>query len=166
MVLDLATFTTIHTALSLVALASGIIVVIGLIDSKPLPIWNALFLATAFATNASGFGFPVSAILPSHAVAAVALVVLALTMLAYYGFHLSGGWRTVYVVGVVVSVYLDVFVAIAQAFKHVPALTALAPTGSEPPFAVAQAIGLAIFVVLAVWAAIRFHPGKLMPSGQ
>ena len=53
MIVDLATYTTIHTALSLVALASGIILVIGLIGSKPLPAWNALFLVTAVATSAS-----------------------------------------------------------------------------------------------------------------
>jgi len=166
MIVDLATFTTVHTALSLVALASGIIVVIGLINSKPLPMWNALFLAAAFATSATGFGFRVTALLPSHAVAALAIVVLALTMLAYYGFHLSGAWRSVYVVGIVVSLYFDVFVGIVQAFKHVPPFTALAPTGSEPPFAAAQGAALVIFVVLAVWAAIRFHPGALMPSGH
>ena len=95
MIVDLATYTTIHTALSLVALASGIIVVIGLIGSKSLPMWNALFLATAFATSATGFGFPFTALLPSHGVAMVALVVLALTMLAYYGFGLSGETKRV-----------------------------------------------------------------------
>jgi hypothetical protein len=166
MIVDLATFTTIHVALSLVALASGIIVVIGLIGSKPLPMWNALFLATGFATSATGFGFPFTAFLPSHGVAMVALVVLALTMLAYYGFGRSGAWRPIYVVGVVVSLYFNVFVAIVQAFKHIPLLAALAPTGSEPPFAAAQGVALVIFVVLAVWAAVRFHPGALMPSGH
>lgn len=166
MIVNIATHTTIHTALSLVALASGIIVVIGLIGSKPLPMWNALFLTTAFATSATGFGFPFTAFLPAHAIGLVAFVVLALTMLAYYGFHLSGAWRPIYVVGVVVNVYFDVFVAIVQAFKHIPTLTALAPTASEPPFAAVQGIALAIFVVLAVWAAIRFHPGALIPSGH
>jgi len=166
MIAKLATFTALHTALSLVALVSGIIVVIGLIGSKPLPMWNAIFLATAFATSATGFGFPATALLPAHAIGAVSLVVLASAMLAYYGFHLSGAWRSIYAIGVVVSLYFDVFVAIVQAFKHVPALTALAPTASEPPFAVAQGLALAIFVALAVWAAIRFHPGALMPSGH
>jgi hypothetical protein len=164
MIVDLATYTTIHTALSLVALASGIIVAIGLLESKPLPIWNGLFLATAVATSATGFGFPFTGFLPSHAVAAVGLVVLAPTILAYYVFGPSGAWRPIYAVGVVVSLYLDVFVAIAQAFMKIPPLTALAPTGSELPFAAAQGVALVIFVVLAVWAAIRFHPAPSMPS--
>ena len=44
-----------------------------------------------------------------------------------------------------------------QAFLKVPALTALAPTQSEPPFAVAQLIVLALFVALTVAAARRFR---------
>ena len=160
MIFDLATFTTIHTALSLAALASGIIVVIGLVGSKPLPVWNAVFLATAVATSATGFGFPFTAFLPSHGVAAVALVVLAVTILAYYVFGLSGAWRPIYVVGVVISLYFDVFVAIVQAFRKIPTLTALAPTGSEPPFAVAQGAALVIFAILAVTASIKFHPAR------
>jgi hypothetical protein len=160
MIFDLATFTTIHTALSLAALASGIIVVIGLVGSKSLPVWNAVFLATAVATSATGFGFPFTAFLPSHVVAAVALVVLAVTILAYYVFGLSGAWRPIYVVGVVISLYFDVFVAIVQAFRKIPTLTALAPTGSEPPFAVAQGAALVIFAILAVAASIKFHPAR------
>jgi hypothetical protein len=164
MIVDLATFTTIHTALSLIALASGVIVVIGLFGSNLLPMWNALFLATAVATSATGFGFPFTAFLPSHGVAVVALVVLALTILAYYVFGLSGAWRWIYAVGVVLSLYFDVFVAIAQAFKKIPALTALAPTGSEPAFVAAQGVALVIFAALAVGVGIRFRPRTSTPS--
>jgi hypothetical protein len=49
-------------------------------------------------------------------------------------------------VGLVVSLYLLVFVLIARLFTKVPALRALAPTGSEPAFAVAQLVCLAVFV--------------------
>jgi hypothetical protein len=40
----------------------------------------------------------------------------------------------------------------------VPFLHDLAPTGSEPPFAVTQGIVLLIFIALGVWAAMRFRP--------
>jgi hypothetical protein len=95
MIVSLATFTALHTALSLVALVSRIIVVIGLVGSKRLPMWSAIFLGTAFATSATDFGFPATGLLPAHAIGAVSLVVLALAMLAYYGFHLSGAWRQI-----------------------------------------------------------------------
>jgi len=44
---------------------------------------------------------------------------------------------------------------IVQLFQKVPALKALAPTQSEPPFAVVQLVVLALFVVLTITAAIR-----------
>jgi hypothetical protein len=61
-------------------------------------------------------------------------------------------------VGVVASVYFDVFVGIVQAFQKKPALTTLAPTQSEPPFAYTQGAVLVLFVVLAILAAVKFRP--------
>jgi hypothetical protein len=46
---------------------------------------------------------------------------------------------------------------VAQAFLKVPALKAMAPKQTEPPFVVAQGVVLALFVVLGVLAAIRFR---------
>jgi len=50
----------------------------------------------------------------------------------------------------VIALYLNVFVLIAQLFMKVPALKAMAPTGSEPPFLVAQLVCMALFVVLGL----------------
>ena len=52
---------------------------------------------------------------------------------------------------------LLVFVAIVQAFLKFPALNALAPHQTEPPFLLAQGLVLALFVVLTVLAAKRFR---------
>jgi hypothetical protein len=62
------------------------------------------------------------------------------------------------VAAAVVSLYLNVFVGVFQSFLKLPALNALAPTQSEPPFVVAQFVVLAIFVVLGIAAARSFHP--------
>jgi hypothetical protein len=43
-------------------------------------------------------------------------------------------------------------VLVAQCFTHIPALKALAPTQSEPPFVVAQFIILTAFIVIGVFA--------------
>ena len=61
------------------------------------------------------------------------------------------------------ALYLNVFVLVVQLFRRVPALTALAPTQSEPPFALAQLFVLALFVALTAVAAIRFlnEPGGM-----
>ncbi len=46
----------------------------------------------------------------------------------------------------------------------VPALKAMAPTQSEPPFLVAQLICMAIFVVLGIFAAIKFRGESVHPA--
>lgn len=154
-----STFTGIHTDLSILALIAGIVVVIGLLRSERLGFWTALFIAAAVLTSATGFGFASPKLLPSHYVAIIALAVLVVASLGRYGFHLAGSWRWVYAVSAVASLYFLVFVAIAQAFAKIPALHLLAPTQAEPPFAITQLLALAIFVVLAIWAARAFRPG-------
>jgi hypothetical protein len=84
--------------------------------------------------------------------------VLTLVLIARYGFRLAGAWRGTYAIGLVISHYLLIFVLIAQLFGKIPALHALAPTQSEPPFAIAQAVALLIFVVLGGLATRRFRP--------
>lgn len=68
-----------------------------------------------------------------------------------------GGWVTAYVATAVLSLYLNVFVLVVQAFLKVPALEALAPKQNEPPFLAAQLIVLAIFLGLGALALKRFR---------
>lgn len=56
------------------------------------------------------------------------------------------------------ALYLNVFVAVVQAFLKIPALHALAPNGNEPPFAIAQGVVFALFVWLGVRAVKLFRP--------
>ena len=160
----LAAFTLFHTALSLVQLVSGIIVVIALVGSRNGGPWLWVYLVSAIATSVTGFGFPVDKFLPSHAFGIISLVLLLLVILARYTFHLAGAWRWVYVIGLVITVYLDAFVAVVQAFLKIPVLHALAPAGSEPPFAVAQGVLFVIFVALGIAAARKFHPGTILEA--
>jgi hypothetical protein len=150
-------FTFLHVLLSLIGIGSGIVVMIGLLVGAPLAGWTALFLATTVATSVTGFGFPIDRLLPSHVVGLVSLAVLALVLVARYGMHLAGAWRRVYVVGAAIALYLNVFVAVVQAFLKVPALNALAPHQTEPPFLLVHGLVLALFVVLTVLAAKRFR---------
>jgi hypothetical protein len=154
---DLKTFTLVHVAISLVGIFSGFVVLFGLLTARRLNGWTALFLASALATSVTGFLFPFQHFLPSHGVGIVSLIVLAVAILARYVFNLAGTWRWVYAVGAVVSLYLIVFVGIVQAFQKVPALKAMAPTQSEPPFLITQLATMALFVALAILAAIKFR---------
>jgi hypothetical protein len=151
-----STFTLVHVVLSLVGIASGLVVAYGLLAAKRLDGWTALFLATTVATSVTGFGFPFDHFLPSHKVGIISLVVLTIAILARYAFHLVGGWRRIYVISAVTALYLNVFVGVVQAFLKVPALKALAPKQTEPPFLVTQLAVLVIFIVITILAAKRF----------
>jgi hypothetical protein len=154
----LEAFTIFHVALSLVGIFSGFVVMYGLLTAQRLDGWTALFLITTVATSVTGFMFPVHHFMASHAVGILSLLVLAIAIFARYGRHLLGSWRWGYVVTAMISLYLNVFVLLVQGFLKVPALNALAPTQTEPPFKAAQGIVLLIFVVLTVFAALRFRP--------
>ena len=152
------TFTQVHVILSLVGIVSGLIVVFGMLSAKKLDGLAALFLATTVLTSVTGFFFPVSGFMPSHAIGILSLVFLAAAILAFYVYHLAGSWRWIYVVGAVVALYLNVFVGIVQAFQKMFFLQPLAPTQSEPPFFIAQIAVMAIFIVLGILAMRKFHP--------
>jgi hypothetical protein len=157
--MSLTTFTVLHTIISLVAIVSGIIVAVGMLSAKRLPTWTAIFLATTILTSVTGFIFPFTSLKPSHIFGAISLVLLALALAGLYAFKLAGPWRRVYVITAVVSLYLNVFVLVVQSFQKVPFLASLAPTQSEPPFAVAQLVVLVAFIWLGFKAVRGFHPG-------
>jgi hypothetical protein len=161
----LAVFTLFHVALSLVGILAGFVVVFGLISAKQSKSWTSTFLVTTAATSLTGFLFPFHKFLPSHGVGVVSILALAATIPALYVFQLTGPWRRVYVIGAVVALYLNVFVLIAQFFMKIPALKALAPTQSEPPFLGTQVVVMLIFIVLGVLATRRF-PGQPVHAPQ
>jgi hypothetical protein len=157
MILGMTTFTFVHVVLSLIGIFSGFVVMSGLFAAKRLDGWTAIFLISTVATSVTGFLFPFHRFLKSHGVGIVSLVVLALAILARYAFHLAGGWRRTYVISAMIALYLNVFVLIAQAFMKVPALKAMAPTQSEPPFLFTQLAIMGLFVVLTIAAARGFR---------
>ncbi|MBL8849749.1 MAG: hypothetical protein JNG89_08695 [Planctomycetaceae bacterium] len=152
----MSTLTYLHVLISLVGIGSGFIVVGGLFAGQRLNAWTAIFLASNFATSASGFLFPSDRVLPAHAIGLVALVLLTVAAIARYAYRLFGGWRSAYVAGTVGALYLNVFVLVVQLFQKVPALQALAPTQSEPVFAVTQLAVLVAFLLLGVASGRRF----------
>lgn len=154
--MSLSTFTLLHVIISLAGLGSGFIVVFGLLNSKRLDGWTAIFLTTTVLTSVTGFMFPFEGFKPSYVLAAMSLVVLAIAIYARYGRNLAGGWRGTYVITAAIALYFNCFVAVAQAFMKIPALHDMAPTGSEPPFLIAQLLVLATFVFLTYRAKQRF----------
>jgi hypothetical protein len=155
---SLSAYTILHVIISLLGIGTGLVVLFGMIAGQRLNGWTFWFLLTTVLTSLTGFGFPFDRLLPSHILAILSLAALLIAILARYAFAMEGAWRWLYVVAAVLSLWFNVFVLVAQGFGKIPALNALAPTQSEPPFLIAEAVGLAIFVLLAVVAIRKFRP--------
>jgi len=156
--ISVGAFTLLHVVITLVAIGSGLVVVGGMFASHKLPGTTALFLFATALTSLTGFLFPIHGFTPALGVGIVACVILAFALFALYKERLAGAWRPIYVITAIISLYLNVFVLVAQSFMKVMALNALAPTQSEPPFVIAQAAVLTLFVLIALIALVRFRP--------
>jgi hypothetical protein len=161
--LSLAHFTLLHVIISLIAIASGLVVMAGMLRSGRTPALTGIFLLCTILTSVTGLMFPFTELLPSDVLSVISLVLLAIACIALYARHLSGFWRPVYVVTALVALYINVFVLVIQSFLKIPLLHALAP--GNPPnatiFATVQGIVLVLFAlaIVSVWR--RFRPRPL-----
>jgi hypothetical protein len=146
-----------HVLLSLVGILSGFIVVFGLLANKPMVAMTHVFLATTILTSVTGFFLPAAHFMPSHALGILSLIALLVAVVALYSKRLAGVWRRAYAISAVIALYFNFFVLIAQSFMKVPSLHALAPTGTEGPFKIAQLVALVIFLLLGIGAARNFR---------
>jgi hypothetical protein len=164
MLFGMDALTLVHVLLSLIGIVSGFVVLAGMFDSRRLESWTALFLITTVMTSVTGFLFPFTKLLPSHIFGIISLIVLTITAAARYSFRMVGPWRWIYVATALFALYLNVFVLVAQAFLKVPGLKGLAPTQSEPPFAIAQGVVLVFFLYVGVRAAMRYRPETMVAN--
>ena len=158
-----AAFTQFHVLLSLIGIVSGIVVALAMLGANRLPALTAIFLLTTVATSATGFMFHFASFGPPEIIGVISLVVLGIAILALYGYKLAGAWRWIYVATAVFALYLNVFVGVVQTFQKVAFFHALAPTQTEPPFAVAQGVVLIAFIALGLAAAKKFRPSARGP---
>jgi hypothetical protein len=154
------TFTAIHVIISLFAILTGLFVLGAMLSNKDLSRLTAIFLIFTIATSVTGFFFPFHGFTPAIGVGIISLVLLAVAVCARYIGHTRGFWRWLYIVTALMSLYLNCFVLVVQSFQKIPALKAIAPTQTEPPFAVTQIVVLLAFIVLTVISLIRFRPNR------
>ena len=158
--MSLETFTLVHVIISLIAIVAGLVVMFGMLGSKPQDGLTAIFLLFTILTSATGFLFPFKGLTPGLIIGALSLVLLAIACIALYVQKLAGPWRWIYVLTALVSLYLNVFVLVIQSFLKIPALSAIAPGNppSGPVFAVVQGIVLVFFVLMIIGVWRRFRP--------
>jgi hypothetical protein len=157
MVMSLAAFTALHVAISLIGIASGFVVLFGMIAAQKHPGVTSLFLVTTILTSVTGFMFPYKGFTPAIGVGILSLIVLIVALIARYPARLRGRWRGVWVITASLALYLNFFVLIVQSFMKIPSLHALAPTQTEGPFKIAQLFGLVLFAILTAVAFYRFR---------
>jgi hypothetical protein len=151
-----------HVAVCVIALLTGALVLIGLWGGRRQPVWEALLLLSTALVSLTGFpldsppGTPTPD--PARIIGVIELVLVAIAALALYVKHLARVWRGTYVLTIVLAVYFNAFVGVVQAFQKIGFLRALAPTGKEPPFLIAQVLTLALLVTTG---AVAF---KRLPS--
>jgi hypothetical protein len=158
MIMGMSTFTFVHVVLSLIGIFSGFVIVFGMMASRRLDGWTAMFLISTILTSVTGFFFPFHGVTPGIILGILSLVALAFALFARYTRHLAGGWRRVWAITATIALYFNVFVLIAQLFMKVPALHELAPTGKEPPFLIAQVANMILLIVLGIFATRGFQP--------
>jgi hypothetical protein len=131
MFFGVSTLQSFHVLISFIGIATGLLVLYGLIGSQKMGLMTAIFLVTTLVTTLTGFLFPITVFTPAIGVGIISTIVMIVCFYARYGQRMAGRWRGVYVITAVISLYLNVFVLVVQLFLKVPSLNALAPNGNE-----------------------------------
>jgi hypothetical protein len=136
--LTIPQFTALHVAISLIGIVAGLIALPAFARGRVLHRTTGIFLWATLLTSLTGFLFPIVAFTPALGFGILSTLILIFTFSAYYRSKLAGRAASVYAVTATIALYLNMFVLVVQSFLKVPALNALAPLGTEPPFAAAQ----------------------------
>jgi hypothetical protein len=164
--MSVASFTQLHVVISLIGIASGLIVLFGMLGARRMPLLTTLFLLTTVLTSVTGFMFDtpadaprvIGSLDPAKVIGLISLILLAPAIVGLYAYRLAGAWRGTYVVCAIIALYFNCFVLVVQSFQKIPFLHALAPTQKEPPFALAQGALLILFIGLGIGAFRKFKP--------
>jgi hypothetical protein len=143
-------------AVSLFAIAAGLIAVPNLAQGRYHHQWVVTFLALTFLTAASGFPLPPFGLDPPRIVGVITIAAVALAAIGLFIFKLTGPWRVIFIIGSVSGLYLNVFVAIVQSFQKITLLQAIAPGPDSPIFIMTQITCLAALSALGFRAYRRF----------
>jgi hypothetical protein len=152
--MSLELFTRVHVLISLIAIAAGMLVLLGFLTKRRFPILTAVYFITTALTDITGFMFPFKGMTPGIVIGIVSLLTLLMAAVGLYGKHLSGGWRAIYVILASLALWLNVFVLFAQLFQKVPELVNL----GKPAFGLTEGLIFILFIAVTFRAVKRFHP--------
>jgi hypothetical protein len=130
---------------------------IGLFAGMLIEKWASAYFRCALTASVIGMLFPFHHLQPMHFVAMSSVYVTGVAVLAWRKCHLAGVWRSICAFSITIVLCLNILFVTSQAFMHIPALNAMAPTQSEPAFVLSQFAVLILFTVLGTVAALRFR---------
>ncbi len=87
MIAGMNPLTSVHVLISLIGIASGLLVTLGLLRSQRMDRMTPIFLVTLVLTSDIGFLFRFHKLLPSHILGVISLVQLAFAISGRYMFH-------------------------------------------------------------------------------
>jgi len=166
--MSLSTFTVVHVVLSLVGIASGVLVLLRPSASPKAWGLTTLFLVTTLAASVTGLlyllAFPRFGM--GHAIGIASLVVFVPTLLALYRHRLAGNWRQVWVAGAATLLYLNAFIAVVQAFSKSGYLRTLPATTLVSPPLLAHFLLVFVCLWLALHAINALRPDNADANGR
>lgn len=161
--LTIPQFTALHVAISFIGIGTGLVALPALARGRILLRTNAIFLWFTLLTSLTGFLFPIIAFTPALGTGIVSTLVLAVAFWAWYARKLAGRAAPIYAITATMALWLNLFVLVVQSFLKVPALNALAPTGTEPPFAAAQGV---LLIAMAGLGYLTFKASRHRATAQ
>jgi hypothetical protein len=164
MIVNILTF--IHIACSLIAIGAGARVLFGLLAGELVEKWTVIFFRWSLAASVAGLLFSFHRLSLTQWLAMVSVYVSGAAILGWRKFHLVGVWRAICAFSTTIALSLNILLLTTQAFEHIPALKALAPTLSEPVFLASQLIEMAFFVALGMVAVRRFRDNRIDLLGR
>jgi hypothetical protein len=150
-------FVAVHAFIGIVAIFMGFVVLFGLLNGKLSRPWNAVFLLTTLLTSASGLLFSSTKVTPGIVLGIVSLIILGIAIIALYGFHLQGLWRTSYVLSSMVPFYFNLAILFAIGFVRIPTLRQLASATDGTAFKIAEALLLVLATSVIAIAVRKFR---------
>jgi hypothetical protein len=154
MIVSILTF--IYFGLELIAIGAGAMALFDLLTGILLNKWTVLFLKCSLAISVTALLVPFSHFTLTQEVSMLSVYLAGVAVWAWHKFHLTGVWRSIFALSTTLVLYLNIVVAITQAFKQISLFNPLNPTQADPPFIATQSVVLVIFLVLGIIAIKRF----------
>lgn len=141
----------------LISIGFGAMVLFGLLSGKLLDKWATLFLRYTLVMSIAGLLFSLHDSTFVQRYSMLTVYVSGTAILAWRKFHLSGIWRSIFALTITIVLYLNVVVAIDQAFDQILRFAGLTPPQSELTTRATQFIVMLLFAMIGIFAVQRFQ---------